>query len=102
MQIYADVTGCTMLLASSSQTCALGSAIAAAVIAGAHPDFPTAQQAMTSLRPTRYEPDPASQPVYDRLYRLYRDLHDSFGGLSRAADLSQVMKSLLDIKAAQH
>ena len=102
MQIYADVTGCTMLLANSSQTCALGSAIAAAVIAGAHADFPTAQQAMTSLRPTRYEPDPSSQPVYDRLYRLYRDLHDSFGGLSRAADLSQVMKSLLDIKAAQY
>ena len=102
MQIYADVTGCTMLLANSSQTCALGSAIAAAVIAGAHPDFPAAQQAMTSLRDTRYEPDPARQAVYDRLYRLYRDLHDSFGGLSRAADLSQVMKVLLDIKAEQH
>ena len=102
MQIYADVTGCTMLLANSSQTCALGSAIAAAVIAGAHPDFPAAQQAMTSLRDTRYEPDPARQAVYDRLYRLYRDLHDSFGGLSRAADLSGVMKELLDLKAEQH
>ena len=102
MQIYADVTGCTMLLANSSQTCALGSAIAAAVIAGAHPDFPAAQQAMTSLRDTRYEPDPARQAVYDRLYRLYRDLHDSFGGLSRAADLSGVMKDLLDLKAEQH
>ena len=101
MQIYADVTGCTMLLANSSQTCALGSAIAAAVIAGAHPDFPAAQQAMTSLRDTRYEPDPARQAVYDRLYRLYRDLHDSFGGLSRAADLSGVMKDLLDLKAEQ-
>lgn len=102
MQIYADVTGCTMLLANSSQTCALGSAVAAAVIAGAHPDFPTAQQAMTSLRDTRYQPDPARQAVYDRLYRLYRDLHDSFGGLSRAADLSGVMKELLDLKAEQH
>ena len=39
MQIYADVTGCAMLVAGSSQTCALGSAIAAAVLAGAHPDF---------------------------------------------------------------
>ncbi|MFO1050136.1 MAG: ribulokinase [Geminicoccaceae bacterium] len=102
MQIYADVTGCTMLLANSSQTCALGSAVAAAVIAGAHPDFPTAQEAMTSLRDTRYEPDPARQAVYDGLYRLYRDLHDSFGGLSRAADLSGVMKELLDLKAEQH
>lgn len=100
MQIYADVTGCTMLLANSSQTCALGSAVAAAVIAGVHADFPAAQQAMTSLRSTRYEPAPANQAVYDQLYRLYRDLHDSFGGTSKAADLSHVMKSLLDIKAA--
>ena len=36
MQIYADVTGCVMEVAGSSQTCALGSAIAAAVLAGAH------------------------------------------------------------------
>ncbi|MFZ1430950.1 MAG: ribulokinase [Geminicoccaceae bacterium] len=100
MQIYADVTGCTMLLANSSQTCALGSAVAAAVIAGVHADFPAAQQAMTSLRSTRYEPNPANQAVYDQLYRLYRDLHDSFGGMSKAADLSHVMKSLLDIKSA--
>jgi ribulose kinase len=34
MQIYADVTGCTMYIASSSQACALGSAISAAVLAG--------------------------------------------------------------------
>ena len=39
MQIYADVTGCTMLLANSSQTCALGSAIAEEVVAGAMPTF---------------------------------------------------------------
>ena len=39
MQIYADVTGCIMQVAGSSQTCALGSAIAAAVLARAHPDF---------------------------------------------------------------
>src|SRR5208337_1349780 len=42
MQIYADVTGCTMLVAGSSQACALGSAIAAAVLAGAHPSFTAA------------------------------------------------------------
>jgi L-ribulokinase len=34
MHIYADVTGCTMYIASSSQACALGSAISAAVLAG--------------------------------------------------------------------
>ena len=39
--------------------------------------------------------------VYDRLYRLYRELHDSFGGLNRSADLSRVMKALIEIKYAQ-
>ncbi len=34
MQIYADITGCTMHVAGSSQACALGSAISAAVLAG--------------------------------------------------------------------
>ena len=45
MQIYADVTGRAMHVAGSSQSCALGSAIAAAVLAGAHPDFETAEGA---------------------------------------------------------
>ena len=57
MQIYADVTGCTMLVAGSSQACALGAAVAAAVLAGAHRDFPTAQAKMTSLKKIQYRPD---------------------------------------------
>ncbi len=101
MQIYADVTGCVMHVAGSSQTCALGSAIAAAVLANAHPDFATAEAAMTSLKPTRFEPIAENRLVYDQLYGLYRDLHDSFGGLNRSADLSQAMKRLLEIKYAQ-
>jgi len=101
MQIYADVTGCVMQVAGSSQTCALGSAIAAAVLAGAHPDFAAAQAAMTSLKQESYEPTPMHRVVYDQLYALYRELHDSFGGLTKSADLSKVMKSLLDIKYAQ-
>jgi L-ribulokinase len=101
MQIYADVTGCVMQVAGSSQTCALGSAIAAAVLAGAHPDFAAAEAAMTSLRPESYQPVAENRAVYDELYALYRELHDSFGGLTKSADLSHVMKSLLDIKYAQ-
>jgi L-ribulokinase len=100
MQIYADVTGCVMQVAGSSQTCALGSAIAAAVLAGAHPDFAAAEAAMTSLRPESYQPVAENRAVYGELYALYRELHDSFGGLTKSADLSHVMKSLLDIKYA--
>jgi len=101
MQIYADVTGCTMHVAGSSQACALGAAVAAAVVAGAHPDFPTAQARMTSLKKIAYRPHPARQRVYNELYRLYRQLHDALGGLNRSADLSSVMKDLLALKEAQ-
>ena len=101
MQIYADVTGRAMYVAGSSQSCALGSAIAAAVLAGEHPDFASAQAAMTSLKAAHFEPIEANRQVYDRLYRLYRQLYDSFGGLTKAADLSRVMKDLIEIKYAQ-
>lgn len=101
MQIYADVTGCEMRLSRSTQACALGGAIAAAVIAGAHPDFMSAQAAMTGLQATRYRPIPANQAIYEQLYALYRELHDAFGGVTQAADLGHVMKDLLALKARQ-
>jgi L-ribulokinase len=98
MQIYADITGCTMLVAGSSQACALGSAVSAAVLAGAHPDFPTAQKKMTSLKKVAYKPKAAAQKTYNELYTLYRQLHDSFGGRGPNTDLADVMKQLLTIK----
>jgi L-ribulokinase len=101
MQIYADVTGRTMHVAASSQTCALGSAIAAAVLAGAHASFTAAQAAMTGVRPDHYDPNPADRKVYNELYSLYRELHDSFGGLNKSADLSRLMKRLIEVKYAQ-
>ena len=101
MQIYADVTGCTMQVAGSSQACALGSAVSAAVLAGVFETFAEAQAAMTSIQPKQYKPNPENQKVYEQLYCLYRQLHDSLGGLNKAADLSRVMKDLLEIKHAQ-
>jgi L-ribulokinase len=98
MQIYADVTGCAMLVAGSSQACALGSAVSAAVLAGAHKDFATAQKAMSSIKPRQYKPDAAAQKTYNQLYVLYRQLHDSLGGLNKSADLSRLMKDLLTLK----
>lgn len=98
MQIYADVTGRTMLVAGSSQACALGAAVAGAVVAGQHPDFATAQKKMTSLKDIQYKPNPASRKTYNKLYALYRQLHDAFGGVNRSADLSSIMKELLKIK----
>ncbi len=99
MQIYADVTGRTMLVAGSSQACALGSAVSAAVLAGVFKDFPAAQKAMTKLKDIEYKPRAAARKTYDRLFALYQNLHDAFGGVNRKADLSSVMKDLLAIKS---
>jgi len=71
------------------------------VLAGAHPDFAAAEKAMTSVKPMHYEPIEQNRKVYDQLYALYRELHDSFGGLTRSADLAGVMKRLIEIKYAQ-
>ena len=102
MQIYADITGCTMQVSGSSQACALGSAISAAVLAGAHQDFPSAQRKMTSVLKKSYRPSAAHRKVYDQLYALYRTTHDAFGGVNQSSDLSRVMKDLLALKAAAH
>ncbi len=98
MQIYADVTGREMQVAASAQACALGAAIAAAVVAGAWPDYPSAQAAMTRVKDRAYAPDPRRHAVYGELFALYRQVHDAFGGVNRAADLGGVMKRLLEIK----
>lgn len=101
MQIYADVTGCEMRVSRSTQSCALGAAIAAAVIAGEHRDFSTAQAAMTGLLEVSYQPIEANQAVYNRLYASYRTLHDAFGGVASDGDMGTVMKQLLALKQEQ-
>jgi len=101
MQIYADVTGSDMLVSGSSQACALGSAIGAAVVAGAYPDFKSAQAAMTSVKDVVYKPVPDNHAAYSELFRLYRKIHDAFGGVDSQANLGSVMKELLQIKERQ-
>ncbi len=79
MQIYADVTRRPLSLVASGQAPALGSAIHAAVAAGAYPDVPAAAAAMGSKRAGVFIPDPASAGVYDQLYAEYVLLHDYLG-----------------------
>ncbi|HEX5397855.1 MAG TPA: ribulokinase [Verrucomicrobiae bacterium] len=98
MQIYADVTGRPMKISRSAQTCALGSAIAAAVVAGAHKDYATAQKKMTGLKPKIYRPNPKAHAVYRELYTLYKELHDAFGTKGWNGSLFDVMKKLIEIR----
>jgi L-ribulokinase len=61
-------------IAASEQTCALGSAMAAAVMAGIHKDLPAAQKAMGGGFEKEYLPDPERAAVYERLFIKYRKL----------------------------
>jgi len=99
MQIYADVTGRPMKVSRSAQTCALGAAVAGAVVAGVHPDYAAAQKAMTGLKPRVFRPDPKAHAVYRDIYLLYRTLHDAFGTTAWTGNLYPVMKQLLEIRA---
>jgi L-ribulokinase len=72
MQIVADVLNKPIKVASSEQTVALGSAMAAAVMAGVHPSIPKAQEAMGGGFETEYHPDPAMVSAYASLYERYK------------------------------
>ena len=98
MQIYADIMGRPIAISRSSQTAALGAAIAGAVAAGAFPNFAEATDTMTALHPRVFTPDAQSQEMYNRLYALYRRVHDAFGVVGTRDDLSGVMKTLLAIR----
>jgi L-ribulokinase len=79
MQIYADVTQRPLHLVKSEQAPALGSAIHAAVAAGAYPDVPAAAAAMAGKVENAYLPNARASAVYDLLYAEYVLLHDYFG-----------------------
>lgn len=74
MQIVADVLNMPIKVASSDQTCALGSAMAASVMAGVHKDFGAAQQAMGGGFEMEYKPDPIRAKRYNELYFKYKKL----------------------------
>jgi hypothetical protein len=74
MQIYADVLNMPITIIKSAQGPALGSAIHAAVAAGAYKDVQTAAAAMGGVASERYKPNPASAKVYNELYAHYKAL----------------------------
>jgi L-ribulokinase len=102
MQIYADVMGREMKIARSAQTCALGSAIAGAVVAGRDAggcgNFPEAQAAMCGIKEVSTKPDAERHRVYQDLFRLYSQLHDAFGRKDWSGSLFRVMKDLLSLR----
>jgi len=72
MQIMADVLNKPIKVARSEQAVALGSAMAASVVAGVHDSIPVAQQAMGGGFETEYQPDPTMVQIYAELYERYK------------------------------
>ena len=103
MQIYADVIGRPMKVSRSNQTPALGAArfavVAAGKSSGGHSSVSEAQKSMTGTG-TQYDPIPANQAIYTKLYALYRQLHDGFGLVQESGSMHNIMKDLLDIRDA--
>jgi L-ribulokinase len=79
LQIYADVTGRSIRVAASEQTCALGAAMHAAVAAGVYPHLQAAAAKMVRRSKLMFRPNAKNKAVYDQLFREYTRLHDYFG-----------------------
>jgi L-ribulokinase len=97
MQIYADVLNMPISVITSTQGPALGSAIHAAVAAGAYPDIHAASAAMGGVQRGAHLPDPARAAAYDAVYAEYRQLHDYFG-----RGTNEVMRRLRAIRREAH
>ncbi len=82
MKIHADVSGKRITIPEEQQAVTLGSAIAASVAAGIHPDLAAAASAMVRVRAV-VEPDPAAHARYAELIHHYTDTYESLKHASR-------------------
>jgi L-ribulokinase len=98
MQIYTDIFNVPVCVASSANAPALGAAMAASVAAGIHSNFDEACRCMVGLPSRSYLPDRNEAEVYDELYQIYLKLQNAFGQAGHGADLSPIMKELLQLK----
>jgi L-ribulokinase len=97
MQIYADVLNMPLSVVSSEQAPALGSAIHAAVAAGAYSDVAAAARVMGRAERNVYQPIESNVAPYDELFTEYRTLHDYFG-----RGENKVMHHLRDLRRRAH
>ncbi|MFO7244690.1 MAG: ribulokinase [Actinomycetes bacterium] len=92
MQMYADVLRLPISVSGSAQGPALGSAIHAAVAAGAYSSVVEAAEVMGRVERDVYQPIEANADAYDRLFAEYVELHDYFG--RGANDVMKRLKAL--------
>ncbi len=74
MQVLADVLNMPVSTARSEQACALGAAMAAAVVSGIYETITEAQESMGQGTDTTYQPIPGNVKKYEILYSKYKNL----------------------------
>jgi len=97
-RVYANVLNKPVLIPRSDVT-SLGSAIFAALAAGA---FRSLEEAQDALCPEYrvVEPDPKTVQTYEELYALYRELYFAFGSSNAAFSAGRVLPTLRRVAAA--
>ncbi|MGQ1787388.1 ribulokinase [Saccharicrinis sp. GN24d3] len=102
MQIYADVLQRPIYISKNLETVALGAAIFGAYAAMKENDgfksIEEVQDRVCQLEEEYYKPDSKAKLVYNKLYKIFCQLHDAFGVEGESTDLYPVMKELIQIK----
>ena len=97
MQIYADVLNMPITIIKSQQGPALGSAIHAAVAAGAYKDVVVASAKMGGVQEKRFTPIPENALAYNELFQHYDALYEEFG----KNELMHKLRRIRDTKLLQ-
>ncbi|MFB5188809.1 ribulokinase [Alicyclobacillus fastidiosus] len=83
MQIYADICGLPVVVRDSKEIPARGAAMFGAVAAGAKvggfDSITSASDVLAAPIQRTYQPNAAAREAYDRLYQIYRELHEYLG-----------------------
>jgi L-ribulokinase len=98
MQIFADVLDMEIKISETQETPALGAAMYAACAAGSesggYDNIFEASTHMSRIKKESYLPNSAHHGIYNELFGLYKDIHNSFGREYHAG----FMKDLKDIR----
>ena len=98
MQIYADVFGVPVRLVSNENAVSVGAGIMAAITYKTHNkkdiDISSLVDKLSVESKEVFKPNSSENKAYKKLFKLYSDLHDSFGDNKSSQNLFHIMKEL--------
>jgi len=102
MQIYADIINKPMKIAAIDETVALGAALMGAHAAykekGEKISYNELQDRSCKMLNRIYLPNSENAMIYNKIYTIYKKLHDAFGIKGTKIEMYSVMKDLIAIK----